>query len=282
MARGDAFQGLAMSETLERSFNPAAVADLASEMSRRETFARRVPAHDEQLRYGEGARQTIDLYRPPRGANGSVLLYFHGGYWHSGAPEQSAFVAGPFLAAGTTVAIAGYDLCPNVTLATIVDQARAARDRLLARAAGLGIDPAQILVCGSSAGAHLCAMLLQDGPTAWPAPPVASLVTGVYDLEPVRGISINEKLGLVEADVEPLSPLRRAAPLYCRRLLVAVGGDEPEPWRAMSSSLALKARRDGVATEYLVCPGENHFSITTALGLPTHPLTRKTLALLAR
>jgi len=271
-----------MSQSLEFSFNPAVVADLEPELSRREALARSVPLHVATLRYGGSPRQKIDFYRPAMRPNPSVLLYFHGGYWHSGGPAQSAFVAGPFLTAGISVAIAGYDLCPDVTLGTIVDEARAARDILLANAAALGIDIARIIISGSSAGAHLCAMLLQDGASAWPLPPVASLVTGVYDIGPVLGLSINATLGLVAADIEPLSPLRRSAPIYCRRLLLAVGGEEPAPWQAMSAAFAEKARADGVPTEYVVFRGENHFSLTTAFGLKSHLLAQKTLALLAR
>ncbi len=270
-----------MTQSLEQSFNPAAVADLEPELSRRAALARAVPPPAARLRYGAGARQTLDLYRPTMPGKRAVLLYFHGGYWHSGDAAASRFIAGPYLAAGLAVAIAGYDLCPAVSLATIVAEARAARDLLLNRAAELDLDPRRIIVSGSSAGAHLAAMLLQDGPAAWPAPPLASLVTGVFDLDPILRISINAILRLVKEDVEPLSPLRRQAPLFCGKLLIAVGGGEPAPWQAMSASLAEKARGEGIQTEYLVCPGENHFSVTTALGIASHPLAQRTIALLA-
>jgi len=268
--------------SLEEAFNPATVADLGPELLRREALALAVPPPAVRWRYGEGPRQTLDLYQPTISRNRAVLLYFHGGYWHSGDAAASRFVAGPYLAAGIAVAIAGYDLCPGVSLAMIVGEARAARNLLLSRAAELDLDPGRMIVSGSSAGAHLSAMLLQDGPAAWPTPPLASLVTGVFDLDPIMRISINAILHLVEEDIEPLSPLRRRAPLYCRKLLIAVGGDEPAPWQAMSASVAEKARSDGVQTEYLVCPGENHFSVTTALGIESHALAQRTIALLAQ
>ena len=269
-----------MQDALERSFNPSVVADFDAEAKRRAALTRLVTTRPERLNYGAGPRNRIDLYRPDL-PNGSVLLYFHGGYWRSGEPADSGYLARPFLAAGTTVAIAGYDLCPAVTLATIVDQARAARDLLLGLASELAIDSTKFIVIGTSAGAQLCAMLLQDGPSAWPAAPAAALVTGVFDLEPVLRISVNAELHLTPADVVPLSPLRRAAALHCRRLLVAVGAEEPEPWQAMSRALAEKARAEGVATELFIAAGENHFSMGTALGRPEHPLCHKTLSLLA-
>ena len=270
-----------MPQSFEQDFNPVVVADLGIELHRREAMARSVPPPAATLRYGNGPRQLIDVYRPPAAATGACLVYFHGGYWCSGGAAGSSFVAGPFLAAGVTVAIVGYDLCPDVTVSAIVDQARAARDFVLDSARQFAIDVGRILIGGSSAGAHLCAMLLQDGPSAWPKSPVAALVTGVYDLEPVLGISINSTLGLAAADVEPLSPLRRTGSMCCRQLLVAVGGGEPAPWQAMSSAFAARATSEGIPTEYLVCDGEDHFAVTTSIGRYDHELTRKSIALLA-
>jgi hypothetical protein len=49
----------------------------------------------------------------------------------------------------------------------------------------------------------------------------------------------------------------------------------------MSAAFANQARAEGIPTEYLVWHGENHFSVTTALGMQNHALTRKSIALVA-
>ena len=255
--------------SVEREFNPRIAAPrFADEAPRRSALARRTTALVEErrrLEYGDGPREFVDLYRPSA-PNGWLAVYFHGGYWRAGHPDDYAFVAGPLLAAGATVAIPGYDLCPSVPLAVIVEQARVARDRLLCGTGMPGVKPGQVLLSGSSAGAHLAAMLMLDGPAAWSAPPVAALITGVYDLEPVRHTSVNEDLHLHSDDVERLSPLRRSGRLHCSRLLVAVGKDEPGAWKAMSRGIAQRAIDEGTDCSYLEIAGCDHFSVTTELG----------------
>lgn len=255
--------------SVERDFNPRVAAPrFADETPRRLALARRTMALVEERRrhaYGRGPRQFVDVYRPLT-PNGWLVLYFHGGYWRAGHPDDYAFVAGPLLEAGATVAIAGYDLCPTVALSDIVEQARAVRDRLLSDTAMAGVAPGRVLLSGSSAGAHLAAMLMLDDPVAWPAPPVAALITGVYDLEPVRHVSVNDELRLRSDDVERLSPLRLGGRFHCGRLLVAVGKDEPDAWKAMSRGIAQRAIAEGTDCTYLEIADCDHFSVTTELG----------------
>lgn len=255
--------------SVERDFNPRVAApDFADEAPRRVALARRTMAlvgERRRLAYGTGPRQFVDVYRP-LAPNDWLVLYFHGGYWRAGHPDDYAFVAGPFLRAGATVAIPGYDLCPTVALSDIVEQARAARDRLLSDTGMPGVGSGRVLLSGSSAGAHLAAMLMLDDPAAWPAPPVAALITGVYDLEPVRNVSVNDELRLSSCDVERLSPLRLGGRLHCGRLVVAVGEDEPDAWKTMSRRIAQRAIGEGTDCSYLEIADCDHFSVTTELG----------------
>ena len=79
------------------------------------------------LAYGPSPRQTLDLF-PAMGGNGS-----HRSRCSSMAaggarcrPRCSARLAAGPNARGVTVAVAGYDLCPQVTIAAIIEQMRAA------------------------------------------------------------------------------------------------------------------------------------------------------------
>ena len=76
-------------------------------------------------RYGDGEKQNLDIY-PCAGKNAPVLIYFHGGYWQRGDKSIYGFLAEPFVKAGIHVVVAGYDLCPTVSITTISAQARAA------------------------------------------------------------------------------------------------------------------------------------------------------------
>ena len=102
--------------------------------------AREKYAPKTNLRYGPNPRELLDLFVPAGPARGTYL-YIHGGYWRALSKEDYSFVAGPFVEQGIAVAVMEYDLCPQVSIATIVDECRRAvlwlaRDGAEARSGG--------------------------------------------------------------------------------------------------------------------------------------------------
>src|SRR5262249_8619699 len=77
------------------------------------------------LRYGPGRKGTLDLFVPTRPA-AATFGVIHGGFWRALDKSDFPFVAPPFLARGIAVAVLNYDLCPEVGIATIVDECRRA------------------------------------------------------------------------------------------------------------------------------------------------------------
>ncbi len=131
-----------------------------------------------------------------------LAMFIHGGWWRSLEPAMfSQMAAGPN-AHGVTVAVAGYDLCPQVSIATIIEQMRAACLWLWRR------QRKRILVYGHSAGGHLAACLLaQDWKAFAPdAPadlvPAAYAISGVFDLAPLVQVSQNQDLRLDDAEAQ--------------------------------------------------------------------------------
>jgi len=58
------------------------------------------------LRYGAGARRTLDLYIPDNATGDSpVVVFFYGGEWSSGAKADYAFVGEAFASRGFVTAI---------------------------------------------------------------------------------------------------------------------------------------------------------------------------------
>ena len=79
------------------------------------------------LRYGRGPKQTLDLF--PAETSGPLrgtLLFIHGGYWRALDKDDHSFVAPPFVEQGIDVVVINYDLCPDVSIAHIVEQCREA------------------------------------------------------------------------------------------------------------------------------------------------------------
>jgi arylformamidase len=236
------------------------------------------------LRYGPNPKETLDLFLPAVRARGT-FVFVHGGYWRALDKVDHSFVAGPFVAAGIAVAVINYDLCPDVSIATIVDECRRAVLWIATEGAAHGANPGRIVVGGHSAGGHLAAMMLA---TDWSAiglarDPLAGAVSlsGVHDLAPMVLFSFNADLGLDAAEAARLSPVN-LAPRSRAPLLVAVGADETSEFLRQAELMwdAWPANRPAGSTGPLVLLGRHHFSVVADYADPESALTRATLALL--
>jgi arylformamidase len=236
------------------------------------------------LRFGPGPKETLDLFLPA-GEVRATLLVIHGGYWRSLDKADHAFVAPPLVAQGYAVAVSNYDLCPAVSIATIVEQTRRAVAFVARESAGRG-GPSRLVVAGHSAGGHLAAMMVA---TDWRAAgfdrcPVdaAVSVSGVHDLRLLTRASMNVDLKLDLAEAARLSPAL-LAPVNDTPLLLAVGGDETPEFLRQTALMhdAWPRQRPRVAPAPIVVPGTNHFNVVLELASDDTPLARAVGALLA-
>ena len=277
-------------EALELEFNPRAVARnlderlAASAAASAETRARLDCVLD--VRYGPGAKETLDIFPaadPEAGRGAPVHLFIHGGYWRAMDKSDYSFIADAFQPAGATTVVINYDLCPAVTLDTIVEQSNRSIAWTFRNIAEYGGDPEGLYVSGNSAGGHLTAMALAHDWEAegLPADIIkgAAPITGVMDCEPVLDISVNEEVRLEPEAARRLSPLRNP-PRRALPLLVAVGGAEPRLWIEMSEDYAALCRGRGIECEYLEMPGQDHFDISRAVGDAESPLARAMLRMM--
>jgi arylformamidase len=227
------------------------------------------------ISYGPSQRQTIDLFpAKDEGASTPLALFIHGGWWRSLEPSMfSQMAAGPN-AQGVTVAVVGYDLCPQVAISAIIEQVRAAclwlwRNRRR-----------RITVYGHSAGGHLAAcMAATDFKALAPdAPadlvPAAYAISGVFDLAPLLHVSQNQDLKLDETSARTCSPLYWRVPAG-RTLEAAVGSLESSEFLRQSKTVA-EAWRQGMAqTRYEEIPGANHFTVVDPLADAGSAMTRR-------
>ncbi|MCG8693774.1 MAG: alpha/beta hydrolase [Minwuiales bacterium] len=268
-------------DELEANFNPRiAVPDAETYL---EDFAHRSEAERAELqpetdiRYGDGPRQMLDLFRAPE-PNAPLHIYIHGGYWRALTKEDFSLMAPPLQDAGAAVVIMDYDLCPAVTVDAIVRQTIDCIAFVARRAAAFGADPDRLFLSGHSAGAHLAAMALAHDWTeeGLPADLVkgAVLVSGIYDPEPVLKLPVNEEVRLTPEIVTKVNAMARP-PRGDVPILVAVGGDEPPGWIAQSVDYHTVAGPDA---EFMTVPGANHFSIAFDMADPDHALHSAMLA----
>ncbi len=274
-------------EFVERGYNNrAAVPDHPrwfAWYAEKSAVARAALSHRADLRYGPGPKEALDLFLPV-GAPRGTFVFFHGGYWRALDKSDVSFVAAPFVAQGLAFASVNYDLCPEVTVAAIVDACRRAVAWLAREGGRHGASPARIVVGGNSAGGHLAAMLLATDPAALGLDSRtfagAVSVSGVHDLTPLVLFSFNVDLKLDAGEALRLSPAF-LSPGSGAPLLLAVGASETaeflrQTW--MQWDRWPQSRPAG-ATAPLIVPGCDHFSILAEYADGASTLTRETLAL---
>jgi arylformamidase len=232
------------------------------------------------LAYGDSPRQTVDLFAAAAADRAPLAMFVHGGWWRSLEPSSFSQMARGLNAGGATVAVVGYDLCPNVNIAAIVEQIRRACAFLWQR---LG---QRMLVYGHSAGGHLAAaMAATDWASLYPkAPsdlvPAAYAVSGVFELSPLVGISVNQDLRLDAEEARRQSPAYWPVPPG-RVLDAVVGGLESSEFKRQSR-LIVQTWRGKAETRYEEVSGTNHFTVIDALADPRSAMTCRVAELARR
>ncbi len=255
------------------------------------------------IQYGTNEDEVLDLYLPVPTANNDdnqsgtqtgkkLQVYIHGGYWQELSKDESSFAAPAFQQAGHYFAVINYSLAPKASLTEIVQQNRKALVWLATNAEKLGFDADEIYLSGSSAGAHLCLMMLQtnwqeylsqlDGaginekprcqPESQPnsqlkSPDIRGVcaVSGIYDIEPLLHTTINDPLQLTAQEVEANSPLKHATPHLCP-VIIAYGDNETNEFKRQSLMMKTQLEQEGFELTLGEISQRNHFDVILDLG----------------
>lgn len=225
--------------------------------------------------YGATLAETLDVF-PAERPNAPVFVFIHGGYWRRFAARDYHLVALGLVPLGITTVVVDYALCPQVTIDEIVRQCRAAVAWTLRHIGEHGGDPSRVAVGGHSAGGHLTAMCLE---TRWDAhyglarDPLAAavLVSGIYDIEPLRYSYLQPSIQLDDGIV------RRNAPMFSVRpcttpALVTWGADESAEFHRQATGYHAAWRAAGNPGELLPQAGANHFSAVDGFTDPSSAL----------
>lgn len=226
--------------------------------------------------YGPTGRQIVDLFYSDAGDKAPLAVFIHGGYWRALEPAAFSHLAAGLNGRGVTMALAGYDLCPQVTIAAIIDELQQACVYLWRRF------ERRMLVIGHSAGGHLAACLLATDWRKLGAPPdlvpAAVSISGLFDLAPLLQTSLNADLRLDEVSAKQASPLTWPAPVG-RSFDAIVGGVESSEFIRQSRTIAEVWSKAGVITRFEAIAGANHFTVIEPLSDPDSAMVERLAAL---
>lgn len=227
--------------------------------------------------YGPTQAERLDIFPARSSAAAPVFVFFHGGFWRALDSRESAFMAETLTALGICVVAVNFGLAPTVSLGEIVRQCRAATWWTNQHIGRFGGDPRRLHIAGSSAGAHLAAMV---GAARWDndaqtVPPIASLtlLSGIYDLAPLRLSYVNDWLDLDSGSAAALSPIH-ALPPPGTSILASYGEQETDEFRWQTERYLAAAEAAGCSTRFVPVPGTNHFDLALALCDAGSPLVR--------
>jgi arylformamidase len=250
--------------------NPALMAGWAKDAA-----AYREQCAPRRIAYGPGPRHVIDVFagegQSRNQSQTPLVVFIHGGYWQALDGSWFSHMARGLNAHGIDVAVPTYDLCPQVSVAEIIEQMRQAMGELAKVSETL-------IVSGHSAGGHLAACMLATDWKAYQAslPPhlvrAAYAISGLFDLPPLVPTSINKALGLDQASSRAASPLFWTPPTQ-GSLDAVVGEAESAEYHRQSRTIVDVWGKAGLATRYGTVSAANHFTAIAPLADPASSMT---------
>src|SRR5262249_33909878 len=144
----------------------------------------------------------------------------------------------------------------------------------------IGGDRRRMFVSGHSSGAHLAGVALT---TDWKRLGLPSdvlkggvLLSGMYDLKPVRLSARSRYVQFDDASEESLSPHRHLEQLHAPLVVAYASLDSPE-FQRQSRDFAAAVKAAGKPVDLLVARGYNHFEAPETLANPYGLLGRAAL-----
>jgi arylformamidase len=226
----------------------------------------------QRVAYGPSEYERLDIFRASA-ANAPINVFVHGGAWRRNKGPDYAALAEPLVHAGAHCVIldfinveqAGGDLMP------MYEQVRRAIAWAWRNGDTFGGDRERFYISAHSSGSHLSACVLTDGWREEDLPQDfckgALLLSGMYDLAPVRLSKRSSYVKFTDATVEKLSAQRHLGGLHTPLILAYGTCETPEFQRQTRDFLAV-LQAAGKPAELIVGEAYNHFELLETLANP--------------
>lgn len=266
---------------LEQNFNPReAVSNFSDYIEEYKILAKK---HREELpcildvNYGDTPLQTLDIFGKNKLKNANVHIFIHGGYWRALDKSDHSQLAKPFVENDILYFSINHDLCPKVTLSEIVKQVTSAIVWIYNNCSKYGGNNSKITISGHSAGAHLCAMILENKWEDYDVPKNiikgAALISGIYEPELVLNLSVNKEINLTKREAINNSPKypKENIPI----ILTCVGKKEPEGWIEQTKLYTKNIINKCDYLDFSILENENHFSMMISFSNSENKFVKK-------
>lgn len=101
----------------------------------------------------------LNVFAPKKASKAPVLIFIHGGSWHSGRKEIYDFMGSRLARRGVVTVIIDYPLAPDYQVPAMEKASARAVQWVKEHISNYGGNPEEIYVSGHSAGGHLAALL---------------------------------------------------------------------------------------------------------------------------
>jgi arylformamidase len=259
-----------------------------TEKSRAESARVRAAAKGQfDVSYGDHADEMLDIYYgagATEAGSAPIIVYFHGGRWSMGSKSGSCECAEGINKSGAHFISVNFTMFPITDMDGLITQCRDAIAWIYHNAASFGGDPDRIHVMGKSSGGHIAGMMVT---TDWqdtnglPSNVIKGglVISGMYDLEPVRLTFRNDALKLDEKSARRNSPIHHIPEQACP-IVASVGSLESDEFRRQTREFAEAWEEAGHPVHYAEMQGRHHFSIGEDMANAASPLIAPFLELM--
>lgn len=224
--------------------------------------------------YGPLSAQKVEVVVPPGRPQRPlpVVVFIHGGGWHSGTPGDYRFVGRTLAREGYAVVLVGYRLGAEGRYPAMLEDSALALAWVKANVARFGGDPDRVVVMGHSAGAYNAVMLALERQWLGRAGVEDGFIKGViglsgpYDFHPFTSDSARNAFGHVAdpATTQPIHFVRGDAP----HMLLLTGDADTTVKPRNSEALARALTAAGAPTRPVVLAGVDHSGTIMKLAAP--------------
>jgi arylformamidase len=244
--------------------------------------ARAILGAPERVAYGPSEIEMLDIFRCGR-TSAPVNVFVHGGAWRRNRAADYSVQAEMIVRAGAHYVIIDFINVDEAggSLFPMYEQVRRAIIWVYRNAASFGGDPGRLYVSGHSSGSHLAGCVLTSD---WSKDDLPSdfvkgalLLSGMYDLKPVRLSKRSQYVTFTDDMEEALSAQRHLA-LLATPLVLAYGTQETPEFQRQTRDFFAAVTAAGKPASLIVGEGYNHFELLETLANPYGLIGRAALA----